>query len=89
MTELSDVELLYALDRTAWGRGLATEAAGAALAYGFEVAGLGRIIGITRPANAASRRILEKLGMRYEREVEIFGIEAVLYGLSRERFTGA
>jgi ribosomal-protein-alanine N-acetyltransferase len=84
--ELGEIEVLYALERAAWGRGLATEAARAALAYGFDEARLDRIIAVTRPEHAKSRRVLEKLGMRYERDVEIFGIRAVLYALSRDAF---
>jgi RimJ/RimL family protein N-acetyltransferase len=84
--ELGEIEVLYALERAAWGQGLATEAARSALAYGFAEAGLARIIGVTRPEHARSRRVLEKLGMRYERNVDVFGIHAVLYALGRDSF---
>ncbi|MBI4635463.1 MAG: GNAT family N-acetyltransferase [Candidatus Rokubacteria bacterium] len=82
----AEVELLYALERASWGRGLATEAALAALRYGFEQTGLERIVAVTRPEHAASRRVMEKLGMAYEREVEVYGFRAVLYAISREAF---
>jgi ribosomal-protein-alanine N-acetyltransferase len=85
--ELGEIELLYALERAAWGRGLATEAARRALAYGFDEVGLERIIAVTRPEHARSRRVLEKLGMRYERDVQVFGIHAVLYALARGKPT--
>jgi RimJ/RimL family protein N-acetyltransferase len=81
--ELGEIEVLYALERAAWGRGLATEAARRALAYGFDEVGLERIVAVTRPEHARSRHVLEKLGMRYERDVQIFGIHAVLYALTR------
>jgi ribosomal-protein-alanine N-acetyltransferase len=81
--ELGEIEVLYALERAAWGRGLATEAARAAVAYGFDEAGLERIVAVTRPEHARSRHVLAKLGMRYERDVEVFGIHAVLYALTR------
>ena len=81
--ELGEIEVLYALERAAWGRGLATEAARRALAYGFDELRLERIIAVTRPEHARSRRVLEKLGMRYERDVHVFGIHAVLYALAR------
>ena len=42
---------------------------------------------MTRPEHRASRGVLEKLGMRYERDVQVFGIHAVLYALTRD--TGA
>jgi RimJ/RimL family protein N-acetyltransferase len=82
--ELREIEILYALERAAWGRGLATEAARAALAFGFDDARLPRIVAVTRPEHRASRGVLEKLGMRYERDVEVFGIHAVLYALARD-----
>jgi ribosomal-protein-alanine N-acetyltransferase len=82
--ELGEIEILYALERAAWGRGLATEAARAALAFGFDEARLPRIVAVTRPEHRASRGVMEKLGMRYERDVEVFGIHAVLYALSRD-----
>jgi ribosomal-protein-alanine N-acetyltransferase len=82
--ELGEIEILYALERAAWGRGLATEAARAALAFGFDEARLPRIVAVTRPEHQASRGVMEKIGMRYERDVEVFGIHAVLYALSRD-----
>ena len=84
--ELGEIEVLYALERAAWGRGLATEAARAALAYGFDEAGLPRIVAVTRPEHTRSRHVLEKLGMRYERDVDVFGIHAVLYALTPDGF---
>ena len=59
-----DVELTYALEPSSWGAGYATEAGAAALAYAFADAGLERVVGIAKPENAASVRVLEKLGMR-------------------------
>jgi RimJ/RimL family protein N-acetyltransferase len=84
--ELGEIEVLYALERAAWGQGLATEAARTAVAYGFTEARLARIIAVTRPEHARSRRVLEKLGMRYERDVDVFSIHAVLYALGRDSF---
>ncbi|HEX7879773.1 MAG TPA: GNAT family N-acetyltransferase [Candidatus Eisenbacteria bacterium] len=56
-------ELKYALKRDQWGKGLATEAARAMLAWGADRFGLTTIIATIAPENDASRRILEKLGM--------------------------
>jgi RimJ/RimL family protein N-acetyltransferase len=47
-----------------WGTGLATEAGRAVLRYGFETLGLRQVIGLVEPKNAASNRVLEKLGLR-------------------------
>lgn len=59
-----EVDLGFRLSRSWWGRGLATEAAGASLGYGFERLGLERIVGRAMEENLASHRILEKVGMR-------------------------
>jgi hypothetical protein len=55
----------WMLDRPYWGRGLATEGALASVGYGFEELGLERIISITLPENAASRRVMGKAGLTY------------------------
>lgn len=56
----------YAYAREAWGRGIATEAALAMVAMGFDVLGLRRIWAACDPENAGSRGVLEKVGMRVE-----------------------
>ena len=60
------VEIGWRLAAAHWGQGYATEAALAALTYGFREAGLDEIVSFTVPANARSRRIMEKLGMRHD-----------------------
>ena len=57
----------YAFARHAWGRGIATEAAGAVVQHGFD-AGLTRIVACALAENPASVRVLEKVGMRRVRE---------------------
>lgn len=49
-----------------WGHGYATEGARAVLAFGFEVIGLEEIVSFTVPANARSRRVMEKIGMTHD-----------------------
>jgi RimJ/RimL family protein N-acetyltransferase len=60
---LPAVEVGWRLARPAWGRGIATEAARAALSWGFENVALREIVAIVHPDNARSLRICEKLGM--------------------------
>jgi [ribosomal protein S5]-alanine N-acetyltransferase len=74
-----EIEIGWWLARAWWGRGLATEAARAALRDGFERAGLRRIVAIAQPANTASIRIMRKLGMRFERTTQSQGIPVALY----------
>jgi RimJ/RimL family protein N-acetyltransferase len=62
------VEIAWSLAPEFWGRGLATEGAAAALSYGFETLKLNEIVSFTAPANVRSRRVMEKIGMRYDPE---------------------
>ncbi|MEU6001294.1 GNAT family N-acetyltransferase [Streptomyces sp. NPDC047197] len=64
---LPAVEIGWRLGRPFWGRGLATEAARAALDFGFADRGLERIVSVAQVGNVASERIMNKLGMRVER----------------------
>jgi len=58
------VEAGWRLAAEHWGRGYATEAARAALRFGFERLGLAEIVAYTVPANQRSWRVMERLGMR-------------------------
>ena len=58
------LELGYRLRRSAWGRGLATEGGLALVRYAFDALGEGAVDACADPRNAASRRVLEKCGMR-------------------------
>ncbi len=62
-SEAEGPELIYVLKRPYWGRGLATEFARGALAFGFDILKVGRILSTVRPENEASIRVLEKVGM--------------------------
>ncbi len=55
-------ELAYRFGPRAWGRGLATEAGRAALTHAWEVTDLAEVVGVTDLGNAASQRVLAKLG---------------------------
>jgi ribosomal-protein-alanine N-acetyltransferase len=81
-----EVELNYLIARSYWGVGLATEAARVILQYGFETLHLPQTIAISKPENLASRRVLEKLGMCYEAEVQYYGVTWLRYTLSRDRW---
>jgi RimJ/RimL family protein N-acetyltransferase len=57
------VEVGWRLAQPFWGHGFATEAAAAALKFGFETVGLGEIVAMTSVRNVRSRRVMERLGM--------------------------
>lgn len=59
-----ELELSYRVPRDLWGRGLATEASRAMLAAAFTAHPAERVFAGTAPSNTASRRVLEKIGMR-------------------------
>ncbi|RPA19952.1 GNAT family N-acetyltransferase [Gordonia sp. OPL2] len=60
----SELELSYRLRRDSWGHGLATEAAHALLTMSFSEIGVERVFASTMAVNTASRRVMEKIGMR-------------------------
>ncbi|MGJ4925697.1 GNAT family N-acetyltransferase [Bradyrhizobium sp. HKCCYLS2038] len=57
------VEIGWRLARAGWGQGFATEAARAALPFGFDKFGLDKFIAYAAPANLASQNVMRKLGM--------------------------
>jgi RimJ/RimL family protein N-acetyltransferase len=57
------VEIGWRLARSHWGRGIATEAAQAAVRFGFEEVGLEEIVSFTFAGNVRSRAVMERLGM--------------------------
>lgn len=91
-----EFELGYRLRRSAWGQGLATEGSAALLAEAFDRLGAQRVVAETLAIHAASRRVMEKLGMGLVRHFHadwpyrIPGDEHgdVEYEITRERWPG-
>ncbi|WP_316787572.1 GNAT family N-acetyltransferase [Thermoleptolyngbya oregonensis] len=82
-----EIEVGYVLDCPFWGRGLATEAARASLQFGFDTLGLERIVAIARPENHASQRVMQKLGMTYEKDAFYYNCAVVYWAIAREHFS--
>ncbi len=78
-----DVEVAYRFAKDRWGRGYATEAARACIAFGFEEVGLDRIVGLVVPENVASARVLEKCGLTLEGPAHRYGLDLDRYALAR------
>ena len=74
-----EIEVAYHFAKEWWGRGLATEAARACLDYGFRELGLREIIAICFPEHVASRRVMEKAGMRYVGPARYYELDLVKY----------
>lgn len=81
-----EVEVGYRLAREHWGKGFATEAARASLRYGFEDLELDRIVAVVQGENIASQRVLEKLGLKYEKDARYYNTDVKYYGIAREAY---
>jgi ribosomal-protein-alanine N-acetyltransferase len=86
LEETGEIEVGYNLSEKYWRQGFGYECAMAWLRFGFETAGLERIVAVAHPDNTGSWRIMEKCGMRYEKNELHYGIDCVYYGISREEF---
>lgn len=92
-----EIELGYRLRRSAWGRGYATEGSRALVRHGFLELGTRRVSATALAANRASIRVMEKAGLRFERDYvyeftdpetgQVTGYPAVKYALDRWDFT--
>ena len=77
-----EVELAWFIDADRWGEGLATEIAREAIRRGFGDLGLRELTAKTLPHNAASRAVMERCGLVYERDIVHAGMPHVLYRLT-------
>ncbi|MGE4221717.1 MAG: GNAT family N-acetyltransferase [Vicinamibacterales bacterium] len=80
-SETGAPELLYGLRRRWWGRGLATECAEAVLQHLFERVECAEVVALTDPPNTASVRVMERLGMTFERRGDVHGLDTLFYRL--------
>lgn len=80
-----EIELCYALRSPYFRRGLGTEMAWAVVEIGFRELGLASLVAFTLPDNVPSRRVMEKMGMRYEGVIEHAGLPHVLYRIEPVR----
>jgi RimJ/RimL family protein N-acetyltransferase len=78
-TQYGALNMSYHFHPDVWGRGYATELVEAALAFAFTELKAETVIGLTRPANPASRRVLEKCGFVFVREVDLHGAPSNLF----------
>jgi len=85
-----EIEVTYGLAAAHWLKGLASEAARACLRYGFEQLKLGRIYALADPGNIGSHRVMERIGMKYDRteyyKDDLFEGDLIYYVISREEY---
>jgi RimJ/RimL family protein N-acetyltransferase len=76
-------EVGYVLGRAWWGRGYATEAARAAMDWGFEQIGFADLLSLIDPANLASIAVATRLGESLRGETDLWGNSVLVYGIGR------
>jgi RimJ/RimL family protein N-acetyltransferase len=69
-----------------WGKGYATEAGRASLEWGFATLDVDEIISLTRTDNAASQRVMTKLGLHYSHDIELLGHQQGVYRITRQEW---
>jgi RimJ/RimL family protein N-acetyltransferase len=85
---LPAVEIGWRLAQDSWGHGYATEAATAALRFGFDDRALDRVVSIRHLDNARSARVMEKLGIAYQHETIVpgHGGRVAVHAISRDQY---
>ncbi len=76
---MHEIEVGWAIVPERWNQGLATELALTSIEVAFGPLALPHVVAFTLPHNAASRRVMDKAGFRYEREIVHVGLPHVLY----------
>jgi ribosomal-protein-alanine N-acetyltransferase len=84
--ETDDIEIGYRLLKEHWGNGYATEGARALLSYGFDTLGLDRIVAVANPANARSRRVIEKIGLRFKEYTVRYNSDVAYYAITQKEY---
>ena len=77
--EHNQKEIFYLIGREYWGNGYAKEASVALLDYGFNIIGVNEIVGLCKPENIASKKVLENMGLKSRYMVEVLPEEFGFY----------
>ena len=86
LEDTGEIEVGYSVIKPLWGGGIGTEAAKGWMQFGFSNFGLDRIVAVALVENTASRRIMEKLGMQFEKTEVHYDEECAFYAVSKENF---
>lgn len=85
-----EIEVTYGLAKAYWRMGLASEAARACLRYGFAQLKVDRIYALAEPGNIGSHRVMERVGMRYDKteyyKDDLYEGDLIYYVMSREEY---
>ncbi len=86
LNESSEIDLGYRFFKSEWNKGYATESSIASLNYGFEKLKLERIVAHAYKVNMASIKVMEKVGMRYVKDLIYDGHACVMYAMSCKEY---
>jgi len=86
LPETDQTEVGYLLGKKYWGKGIATEAAHASLAFGFDSVKLDRIVALVHPDNHASIRVIEKQGMERDDRIQLWGMDLDRYSITSAKY---
>ncbi|MGH7865507.1 MAG: GNAT family N-acetyltransferase [Candidatus Binataceae bacterium] len=81
-----DLEVIWTIAQSRWGKGYAPEAARESIRYAFEIVSVDHVISLIRPDNEKSIRVAEKVGERFDRRIDLFGNPANVYQLRRDEW---
>jgi RimJ/RimL family protein N-acetyltransferase len=81
-----EIEVGYRFAKAHWGQGYATEAAAASVRHGFNTLELPRIVAVVDPANLASCRVIEKIGLPYQRPAHYYGRQLSYFAVDRDPY---
>lgn len=87
LNETNETEVAYLLSHRVWGNGFATEAAQAAVRFGFENCDLPAIIGLVHPSNTGSIRVLQKCGLTFADPLTLWNLDMHRYRITHAEFT--
>lgn len=84
-TSKAETDIGFRFFEKNWSRGLATESAAACLKYGFDQLHLKKIVGRAMSENIASIKVLQKLGLTFDKEFDFDGHKGVIYSIEKSK----
>ena len=85
--EPGDIQLVYGILPSFWGRGVATSMSRLVVDWAFSRRGIASLVAYTLKTNHASMGVMKKLGFSYQRDIEKAGFPHVFYRLTREAWS--
>jgi len=84
---INETDIGFRFSKRYWNQGFATESAKACLTHGFDKLDMETIVGRAMKENTASVKVLEKLGMQFDREFDFYrGHSGVVYKVEKKQF---